>query len=1053
LLLPKTLIASHSVVKMTTLNFVNGYKNKYNHAMQPLLDSVSNYLSNWMDERHNELQRASQEILESERGQLQKEKDALRAEYAHLQRMKEEFEQEKALLKDLNERTSGMIELNVGGTLLTTSRKTLCSVPGSRLEALFSGNYVVEKDKDGRIFLDREPNYFKYVLNWLREPRQLRLPNDVDELHNVLVEFDYWGIPLQVTGHGTVPYNPHSKSNVQPTRVPARCEVATEPTSLSNARKSRVMEDLDGERYPLRNLYSNQSIIPFRDVCPLDLSGIEKSNTPPRSESGKEANSIPSGFSIPTTTTKSTPVSPRTKDAPIWDLPFQFNHPMKPSTTATTTPTSSPAGPTTVLPSFAESDNEMRPKQLQQPLQEEQQVKIPVRRENEVSKKSTSTHTIKVDTKDEKKAMGMKKKNIKVEVGKKPNNKKKEAPIGKKKTEQQQEKDKEKNEQAEREKKEKALLVQLRGVSESILLVKRQVEEYLSDVETINFDKFKSSNVDKGLRKLDKLFKKAIGFSETLMKDLVVLDTMVTDQNLENVDANIRVLRKKQVDEIQAIQDQLEKVGSRLKGLQKQLLEIKQAEKEKENDEEKEKEKKVEKAKNDEKPSTTKSETSNSSQELKSSSPCSIASTSNNDEKVSIPIRLPNLANKELVTSDGSSHPVEATSSRVRIPVTVGASSSSFASSSSSSGSVPTSQNSTNPMQPTVSVPVTVRDPSSESSNPNQPTIKTASSSSSASSTGESNEISVTLNNVNTFKSEGGQVFCVHVQEDEHGRIAKVISGGKDKIIRIWDAAGNLIRKLEGHNSFVRGLDVRGNRLLSASFDNTVRLWNLDTGECIKTLNEHTDHVTGVRFLDAEGTKAASCSFDQTVKIWDLTEGKCLHTLHGHVDLVRCLAVVDEDTIVTGSEDRTMKVWNVKTGDCLQTLTGHVKGVNSVQVIRVCGHDGGGVVRIVSASDDKTIKLWDLQTGQYLRTMQGHKARINALQVVFNGRLVVSGSDDDTIKFWDMETGNCVKTVASGHKDDVTCLYVLHDSRTLVSGSFDKTVKLWELVVSENNDK
>lgn len=74
--------------------------------------------------------------------------------------------------------------------------------------------------------------------------------------------------------------------------------------------------------------------------------------------------------------------------------------------------------------------------------------------------------------------------------------------------------------------------------------------------------------------------------------------------------------------------------------------------------------------------------------------------------------------------------------------------------------------------------------------------------------------------------------------------------------------------------------------------------------------------------------KFVSASWDQTIKIWDVTTGQCLQSLTGHTDYVWCLLTVSEDILVSGSEDQTIKIWDVKTGECLHSLTGHKDSVN-----------------------------------------------------------------------------------------------------------------------------
>ncbi len=171
----------------------------------------------------------------------------------------------------------------------------------------------------------------------------------------------------------------------------------------------------------------------------------------------------------------------------------------------------------------------------------------------------------------------------------------------------------------------------------------------------------------------------------------------------------------------------------------------------------------------------------------------------------------------------------------------------------------------------------------------------------------------------------------------------------------------------------------------------------------VRTLQGHSESVLGVA-LTADGRRAVSASFDQTLKVWDLESGRALHTLEGHSDSVNGVAVTgDGRRAVSASWDKTLKVWDLETGRALRTLEGHSDEVTSVAVT-------GDGRRAVSASWDKTLKVWDLESGRALHTLEGHSDFVNGLAVTRDGRRAVSASDDKTLKVWDLETGRCIAT-------------------------------------------
>ena len=101
-----------------------------------------------------------------------------------------------------------------------------------------------------------------------------------------------------------------------------------------------------------------------------------------------------------------------------------------------------------------------------------------------------------------------------------------------------------------------------------------------------------------------------------------------------------------------------------------------------------------------------------------------------------------------------------------------------------------------------------------------------------------------------------------------------------------------------------------GRRLASASFDRTVKIWDLTTGQEPLTFRGHTLELIGVAFLD-DGRRLASASIDKTVKIWDATTGQVVLTLRGHTHELTGLACSpDGRRLASASGDRTTKIWD-----------------------------------------------------------------------------------------------------------------------------------------------
>ena len=207
-------------------------------------------------------------------------------------------------------------------------------------------------------------------------------------------------------------------------------------------------------------------------------------------------------------------------------------------------------------------------------------------------------------------------------------------------------------------------------------------------------------------------------------------------------------------------------------------------------------------------------------------------------------------------------------------------------------------------------------------------------------------------------------------------------------------------------------------------------------GSLVRTLEGHGKLIMAVA-VTVNGI-AVSASQDNTLKAWDLKTGEEKITIKAHDRLIRAIAVTpDGKRVISASEDKTLKVWDIKTGEEQIMLKGHKNVVSAVTVTA----DGK---YIVSASWDETIKVWDLGKEEERLTLKGHKDGIRGVAVTNDGKYIVSASVDRTVKKWDLETGE-EKAELRGHEGTVTVVAVTPDGRYAVSASEDKTVKMWDL--------
>ncbi|MCX6238648.1 MAG: WD40 repeat domain-containing protein, partial [Bacteroidia bacterium] len=151
--------------------------------------------------------------------------------------------------------------------------------------------------------------------------------------------------------------------------------------------------------------------------------------------------------------------------------------------------------------------------------------------------------------------------------------------------------------------------------------------------------------------------------------------------------------------------------------------------------------------------------------------------------------------------------------------------------------------------------------------------------------------------------------------------------------------------------------------------------------------------------ITPDGKRALSGSEDKTCILWNLETGQAVKTLTGHTSGVNAVSITpDGKRALSGSNDKTCILWDLETGLAVKTLSGHTSWVNAVSITP----DGK---RALSGSWDNTCILWDLETGLAVKTLSVHTSTVRAVAITPDGKRALSGSWDNTCILWDLETG------------------------------------------------
>ncbi len=281
------------------------------------------------------------------------------------------------------------------------------------------------------------------------------------------------------------------------------------------------------------------------------------------------------------------------------------------------------------------------------------------------------------------------------------------------------------------------------------------------------------------------------------------------------------------------------------------------------------------------------------------------------------------------------------------------------------------------------------------------------------------------------------------------------------------------LRRLQTRSTDVTqaiALSADGRYALSGGDDRQLKLWQVNTGQCLYTLRGHEGEVTALAF-SPDGFYVVSGSADRTLKLWNVTSTSLVHTfdglrtrhqnyqssvdklfervsvkakqlLHnpksdrsgGHQDTILTVDFShDRHYLLSGSADKTIKLWEVETGRCLQTYRGHQGAVLSVQF-------STDRQQALSASADQTVRLWDLATGQILQTLTGFQDLAAAIFLPDRQQILTVSA---VLQLWDGQRGEVVKTLTAQGASFASV--ALLQANLVLSGGTDRLIRLWDL--------
>ena len=235
-----------------------------------------------------------------------------------------------------------------------------------------------------------------------------------------------------------------------------------------------------------------------------------------------------------------------------------------------------------------------------------------------------------------------------------------------------------------------------------------------------------------------------------------------------------------------------------------------------------------------------------------------------------------------------------------------------------------------------------------------------------------------------------------------------VASCSADSTIYVWNSyTWVLIKKYLEHTKEVYCIDQIDNDILvSASYDWTLRIWKINTGQTISKI-DLLSMAYAVKVLPNGLIACGLVGIPENLVIYNYTTQTALHTLVGQSKTIYTIELLSDDLMASGSFDTTIIVWNITTFKYKYNFTGHTDRVFCIK--RLTSN------LVASADRPGNILVWDWLTNSIVHRFSGPNAHSNTLWTsslaLFGEQILISGSVDKTLKFWNISSGQLVQTI------------------------------------------
>jgi WD40 repeat protein len=286
-------------------------------------------------------------------------------------------------------------------------------------------------------------------------------------------------------------------------------------------------------------------------------------------------------------------------------------------------------------------------------------------------------------------------------------------------------------------------------------------------------------------------------------------------------------------------------------------------------------------------------------------------------------------------------------------------------------------------------------------------------------------------------------------------------------------------KEIPSHEFDIYSLDISkdGKLALSGSYDQTVKLWDLEEGKQLFTFDGHTESVKKVLFSNDE-KRIYSASRDKTIIIWDMmtasaqkviqfqnpittmivnkdntlffigdsfgrvtvcsVEGEVIKELDENIATIKSLALSEEERyLISASENGDIAIWETEEYNLIYIFTAHDSSINVVKTTKDSSY-------FATAGSDGIIKAWNFEDLKLIKSFYGHTRGIEDLVISNDSRTIISSSNDDTIRIWEYNSQE-KPIVLKKHRSTINALALSKDNSRLISAGLDQQIIVWDV--------